>query len=262
MRGFLDRYVVLLGLFALGTVRSVPAQEAVRGSTAADTLRGIVRDRISWTVLPEVRVYLTKDSAETWSSVAPGLRTITDDKGAFLLADVPLGNYVVNFDLLGYPTQREHVVVGRLSDRERIWEPPFGGPCLGFCFPSPSGVLYNRSRRAEWGCQTSYPQSIEAVRQQWVESLAEREPGDWDSLLVAHRVPRDSAAIERGLLHVKARKACQRAGEAYDSAVVATASEFLVFRIKDLLIATEPWGGRATVVLDRDYEVLTTFILD
>jgi hypothetical protein len=95
-----------------------------------------------------------------------------------------------------------------------------------------------------------------------VESLAEREPADWDSLLVAHRVPRDSAGIERGLRHVKARQACRRAGEAYDSAVVAATSEFLVFRIKDLLIATEPWGGRATVVLDLDYEVLTTFILD
>ena len=199
MRGSLKRYVVLVGLLSLGTIRSVPATEAVRVSTDADTVRGIVRDGISWTGLPGVRVYLTKDSAETWSSVAPGLRTITDDKGAFVLPHVPLGSYVVNFELRGDPTQRDLVEVGKISDRDRIWEPRFGGPCLGFCFPSPSQVIYNRSRRAEWGCQVSYPQSIEAVRQSWVGSLAEREPAGWDSLLVAHRVPRDSAGIERGL---------------------------------------------------------------
>ena len=254
MRGHLNRYVILPGLLSLGIGRSVSAQDAVRVSTATDSFRGVVRDRISWTGIPEVRVYLTKDSVEIWSSVAPWHRTITDDRGEFVLPDVPSGSYVVNLDLRGYPTQRDPVEVGNTSERDRVWELRFGGPCLGFCFPSPSEVAYNRSHRAEWGCQTSYPQSIEAVRDTWVGSLAEREPAAWDSLLVAHRVPRDSAGIARGLRHVKDREACRRAGEAYDAAVAATTPDFLVFRIKDLLIATEPWGGRATVVLNRDYE--------
>jgi hypothetical protein len=133
--------------------------------------------------------------------------------------------------------------------------------CLGHCGPDPVKLAYARNHRAEWGCQLAETERIESERQDWIATLA--YPSAPLGPAPAFRpLPRDSTRLAALIRHVTDRARCRRAGRVYDQEFGATDTHFLVFEVGPVLLVSNPWGGDDTLVLDRQYRVLTRYIVE
>lgn len=226
-------------------------------------LAGVVRDSLTDTPLVGAQVFLTEDTTVLHGPPRRWPRgVVTDSVGRFAFHSVEPGSYVLHARFIGFGARWLRVTVPPSGDGFVVLRLLPATIRLGYWPPDSAEVASNRARMPEWTCQTEEPDGIEFVRKQWIEMLADRQPVDWDSLLVAQGLTRDSAEIARLLLHVTDPQICRRAGRGYDQTLGATDIHFLVFGIGQILIVANPWGGWGTVLLDREYRMLRTFIVE
>ena len=223
---------------------------------------GVVRDSLTDTPLVGAQVFLTEDTTILHGPPRRWPRgVVTDSAGRFVLHSVVPGPYVFQARAIGFGPRWLRVTVSGSDDGFVVLRLLPTTIRLGFRPPDSAEVASNRARMSEWTCQTEEPDVIEFVRKHWIGMLADRDPADWDSLLMAQGLTRDSAEIARLVLHVTDPEICRRAGLAYDEKLGATDIHFLVFQAGPILIASHPWGGGGTVLLDHEYRVLWTVVV-
>lgn len=223
-------------------------------------LAGVVRDSLTDTPLVGAQVFLTEDTTVLHGPPRRWPRgVVTDSVGRFVFHDVQPGSYVLQARFIGFSPRWVRVVVPVARGEPLTLRLHPATIRTGFGLSDPTKVVKNRERVSEWTCRRSDPEEIEATRQEWIGTLSSREPVDWDSLLVATGLSRDSIEIARMARHVTNPEVCRRAGDAYDRQIGATDIHFLVIEVGPILIVVD--GRRdATLVLDRDYRVLTMFV--
>jgi carboxypeptidase family protein len=230
--------------------------------SAQSSLRGVVRDSVRGAPVPSTQIVLTRDTLRpNWDAVPPRLSTLADTKGEFHIPDLSPGKYLLHARMVGYRARWLPVEIG--ADKEEFVVVRMSGSevCLGHCGPDPVKLAYARNHRAEWGCQVAELERIESERQHWIETLA--YPSAPLGPAPAFRAfPRDSRRLAALIRHVTDRARCRRAGRAYDQEFGATDTHFLVFEAGPVLLVSNPWGGDGTLVLDRQYRVLTRYIVE
>ena len=250
--------LLVIGACTAGVQRGSQPAPATR---AADSLSGVVRDSLTDAPLMNAQVFLTDDTIVPPGTPARWSR-YTDAVGRFVFRAVQPGSHVLVVRFIGFRVRWLRVTVPQPGGGLVTLRLQPMATRLGHWPPDSAVVARNRERESEWTCQTEEPDVIEFVRKQWIEMFADREPADWDSLLVAHGITRDSAEIARLVRHVTDSQICRRAGRAYDQWLGATDIHFLVFSVGPLLIVANPWGGGGTMLLDQDYRMLWTFVVE
>jgi len=238
-----------------------------RGQTlvfAQTGLTGLIQDSADGRLIVGAQVVLSTDTLpREGEAVAPGLRAVTDTAGTFRLKGIRPGNYFIHVHRAGYLDRRLPLEVRADSAQVvtvRLWAPPL---CLGYCPPDPQLVAEARRHQAEWTCKTDEPVAIEVTRQYWLESLTSRQPADWRALLDQAGLSRDSwSQVAASLHHVTDPAICRRAGQAYDQAFGATETHFLVFQAGPIFLVSHSPLGAGTALLDRNYRILTRFIME
>jgi carboxypeptidase family protein len=253
-----------LSLVVLGACgpRSHPASpESPASAAALSSLVGVVEDSATGTRLGGAPVFLTDDTVLRPGAPARWSRGgITDRAGRFALREIRPGAHFLYARSIGFHPRWLRVTVPQPHGELVTLRLPPAVIRTGF-YPSDSAeAAKNRERMSEWTCQTSDPDAIEATRKAWIETLSSREEASWDSTLDSLGLPRDSAKIARLVRHVTDPEVCRRAGHAYDQMIGATGIYFLVLEAGPILIVADGRGD-ATLLVDREYRVLTAFVV-
>ena len=223
-------------------------------------LAGAVRDSLTDTPLVGAQVFLTEDTTVLHGPPRRWPRgVVTDSIGRFVFYSVVPGSYVLQARFIGFSARWLRVTVPQSGDGSVMLRLLPTTIRLGWWPPDSAQVARNRERLSDWTCQNGDPDAIEALRKGWIGNLSSREPADWDSLLVAAGLTRDSSEISRLARHVTDPEICRRAGQTYDQTVGATDIHFLVVEVGPILIVVDG-PGDATVLLDHDYRVLTMLV--
>lgn len=248
--------ILVIGACAPTAERSAQGPHA--GGVARDSLMGVVRDSLTDGPLAGSQLFLADDTILPFGKPARW-RVVSDAAGRFVFRAVPSGSYVLHARYIGFRARWLRVPVPQPSGALVLRLQPTTIR-LGWWPPDSAQVARNRERMPEWTCQNADPDAIEALRKGWIGDLSSREPADWDSLLVAAGLTRDSSEISRLARHVTDPEICRRAGQAYDQTIGATDIHFLVVEVGPVLIVVDG-AGDATVLLDHDYRVLTMLVV-